>query len=375
MTDHLQTLANSASLFAALCISSTAAVIGIVPRAGPGRALVLALTSFLRVAKTPSLRFKDVASLDRLLRCISSNQFAVVTGTRGIGKSVVVDTTTQRTSGVTSIFVRPDTSQCTIVMEALSGVANTSACFVHPHSSVRRILWWHRLFFPPPIVVLRIGERGDGQDFAEIPGAARELAGFGLRVLVDGSANSLPPELFRTTRQIVLELEDMPLETLRRIPAFAGLFDMLRVENLESAVWGVLGGVPADYEELVAMLKGADCSGPDNRRVVLCYLRSVISKAIDCRDSLLAGCPAMREVLGEFKGRAEVRKSLLAEKRIPAQTTYKVLRTVLTDEGMMLVPVDAATALVLTHDFRVPPTIEALLDLLSPPAVAPVVVV
>lgn len=348
-----------------LFVTSSAAVAGIVPRAGPGRAFVLAVKSLTRVAKTPSVHSKEVVALGCLLRETSSDQYIVTTGKKGVGKSVVVDTTTQRTCGVTSIPVAPGTSQRTIVLDALSEIANSRVGFVDPRPSVRRILWWYSWFLPRPIIVLRAGERRDGQDFADIPGAARELAGYGLRVLIDGSTNSVPPELLSTKRQVVLELEDMPLETLRRIPAYAGLFDVLRTEGLESAAWGVLGGVPADFDELVTLPVAAGLL-TDSGRVVVDYLRAEIGKAIDRRDSLLAGFSEMREVLGEFKVRAAVRKSLLIEKRIVAPSPNKVLRVVLVDGDIMLVPADAATALLLTHGLQVTPSIETLMSLVSP---------
>lgn len=378
MMDHLVTLSNVATILTLVAVSSTAAAAGMVPRAGPGRALALAVKSLTHVAKTPSARFKEVTALAGLLRVASSTQYIVVTGKKGVGKSVVVDTITQRTCGVTSIPVAPGSSQRTIVMDALSEVANSRISFVDPRASVRRILWWYRWLLPPPIVVLRAGERLDGQNFAELPGAARELVGYGLRVLVDGSTNSLPPELLLTKRQLVLELEDMPLETLRCIPAYSGLFDVLRVEGLESAAWGVLGGVPADYDELVTLLKEANFAAagkPDYRRVVVNYLRDVIAWAIYRRDSLLDVCPKMREVLGEFKVRAAVRISLLTEKGIIAPSPNKVLRAVLNlnEGGVVLVPADAATALVLMHGLKVAPSIEALLALLSPRPEAPAV--
>ena len=170
--EHLQTLANVATILT-LVVSSTVAAAGIVPRAGPGRALVLAVKSLTRVAKTPSARSKEVTALVGLLRDASSNQYIVVTGKKGVGKSVVVDTTTQRTCGVISIPVAPGSSQRTIVMDALSEVANSRISVVDPRASVRRILWWYRWLLPPPIVVLRAGERLDGQIFAEVPGRTR----------------------------------------------------------------------------------------------------------------------------------------------------------------------------------------------------------
>ena len=47
-------------------------------------------------------------------------------------------------------------------------------------------------------VVLRVSEKMEHEEYAKLPGAARELANLGLRVLIDGSLNSLPIETLNT---------------------------------------------------------------------------------------------------------------------------------------------------------------------------------
>ena len=50
----------------------------------------------------------------------------------------------------------------------------------------------------------------EGEAHAGLPGTARELTGYGLRILIDGATNSLPSsETLTTLRQRVLDLEPM----------------------------------------------------------------------------------------------------------------------------------------------------------------------
>ena len=237
----------------------------------------------------------------------------------------------------------------------LSEIANSRVGFIDPCSSVRRILWWYGLFLPRPLVVLRAGERRDGQDYADIPGAARELAGYGLRVLIDGSTNSLPLEVLTTLRQDVLELEPMPRNILHSIPEYESLFRVLREEGLEDVTWQVLGGVPAHFDEIVTQLKRNEPAA--YRRVIVNYVLDEVGKAISRRDRMLAAHPAMKTVLDIFKTQNEVPESLMTEKGFVSPSPNKVLRMVLRSHIAKLVPADAAMALVLHFCLSTTPSI------------------
>ncbi len=100
-------------------------------------------------------------------------------------------------------------------------------------------------------MVIRVPERQIGQNYADVTAAVRALADdFGLRVIVDGSPNSLPPELLTTKRQTVIDVEPMSKEQIQSIPELKGLIDFLKNHNLDEPVWKVLGGSPADYLKL-----------------------------------------------------------------------------------------------------------------------------
>jgi len=69
--------------------------------------------------------------------------------------------------------------------------------------------------------MIRVPERLSGQNYADVPAAVRDLADlYGLRVVVDGSPNSLPPELLATKRETVIAVELMSKEQIESIPEF-----------------------------------------------------------------------------------------------------------------------------------------------------------
>ena len=362
MEEALQTFANMANI-ASVIIPSIAVLAGVVPRVGPGRALALAVRSWVLRAKKVSQWDDATHTLRSMLRNLGEDQYIVVTGQKGVGKTVVVNTATQRTCGVVSVPVAPGTLQDVIVMKALSEIANSRLGFIDPRPSVRRVLWWYGWFLLRPLVVLRAGERMDGELYAEFPGAARELAGYGLRVLIDGSTNSLPSEVLTTLRQAVLELEPMPRNILLSIPEYESLFRVLREEGLEDVTWQVLGGVPAHFDVIVTQLKRNEPAA--YRRVIVNYILDEVGKAIDRRDTMLAAHLAMKSILDLFKTQNEVPKSLLTVKGIASPSPNKVLRIVLRGDCMMLVPADAAMALVLRFCLSTTPSIEMLQKLLA----------
>ena len=100
-------------------------------------------------------------------------------------------------------------------------------------------------------MVIKIPERLCDQKYASVTAAVRELADdYGLRVVVDGLPNSIPPELFTTKRERVMAVEPMSKEQIESIPEFKGLIDFLKSRNLDDPVWKVLGGSPVDYLKL-----------------------------------------------------------------------------------------------------------------------------
>ena len=78
-------------------------------------------------------------------------------------------------------------------------------------------------------MVISVPERLSGQNYADAPAAVKYLADlYGLRVVVDGSSNSTPPELLATKREIVVVVEPMSKELIDSIPEFKDLIDFLK---------------------------------------------------------------------------------------------------------------------------------------------------
>jgi hypothetical protein len=119
-----------------------------------------------------------------------------------------------------------------------------------------------------------------------VTSAVRDLADlYGLRVVVDGSPNSLPPTLLATKRETVIAVESMSKEQIESIPEFKGLIDFLKSHNLDEPVWKVLGGSPADYlklEEAITdnKLSLSDTASEEVVNQVKNHLQSVLTKSL-----------------------------------------------------------------------------------------------
>jgi hypothetical protein len=82
--------------------------------------------------------------------------------------------------------------------------------------------------------VIPADERLAGQKYAELPQSARQLAKFGVLVIIDASDNSIPPQL--TTRELIYEMQPMPDELISTIPQLIILFDFLKKIKLYDEV-------------------------------------------------------------------------------------------------------------------------------------------
>ena len=92
----------------------------------------------------------------------------------------------------------------------LRDVTGIRFSFLDLHSNARRVITFHRLFFRnPPIVVISVPERGPRENYADVTAAVRGLTDkFNLKVLVDGSPDSIPPNILTTERQVVLSVNE-----------------------------------------------------------------------------------------------------------------------------------------------------------------------
>ena len=188
-----------------------------IPKVGPGRAIMLALRSYFRSGPAfASMRTRDKGALLSTLKCLGQHQFIICKGPRGIGKTHMIREALIRTPGVVHLEIAAGTANNDIVNRAYAAIANTKGMF---SDDGRRVLWWYRLLFRrSPIVVIAAMERTAahvhaGVRLADVSGAARRLAGAGIRVIVDASENSISP-FESTLRETILHLSPLPFEVL-----------------------------------------------------------------------------------------------------------------------------------------------------------------
>ncbi len=135
----------------------------------------------------------------------------------------------------------------------LQEITNIRLRWFNLSANTARVLWFYNFFGRAPVVVIRVPERQKGEPYAQVTSAVRGLADdFGLRVIVDGSPNSLPPEVNATKRQLTMQVMPMDRELIENITdsKFSMLMKFLKQHALDAGVWKVLGGCPQDYNML-----------------------------------------------------------------------------------------------------------------------------
>jgi hypothetical protein len=207
-------------------------------------------------------------------------------------------------------------------------------------------------------VVIRVPERLSGQNYADVPAAVRDLADlYGLRVVVDGSPYSLPPELLATKRETVIAVEPMSKEQIESIPEFKDLIVFLKSHNLDEPVWKVLGGSPADYlklEEAIADNKSSlsDTASEEVVNQVKNHLQSVLTKSLT--KNVANSSFNTKQIINIFREKKIIRipKMELEAEWLLLDFPNKVFREVKTMEGRYIVPSSPAVSLIIAENIE-----------------------
>ena len=279
----------------------------------------------------------------------------------------MVDTSLEYTVGVVILRVPAGTSEHVIMADAFKAITRSNISFLDHSASARRVLWWHHFFFrQPATVVLRAAERKPTQEYADLDSSARALTNdYGARVLIDASNNSLSDSAIATKREDVLEVEPMQREMLEELPELQLLHEALKSANLADVVWMCVGGNPADYRNLVTKWTRQ----PNKlEQVVSLFVQNLIGTALSAVSGSVAADSRKHNLYLLFRECSEVPESLLQEMNLVRSSPDKVLRAVrmrsLTGSRgggqRILIPADAATALVLRRGISVVPSIEEL---------------
>lgn len=223
-------------------------------------------------------------------------------------------------------------------------------------------------------MVIRVPERLSGQKYADVPAAARELADeYGLRVVVDGSPNSIPPELLATEREIVFAVEPMSKELMESVSEFKDLIDFLKSHNLDEPVWKVLGGSPIHYKKLnalvVNMLSLRNTATDEIVNQVKDHLQSVLLKAFT--KTVLSSSANTKHIINIFREKqtTKIPKAELEAMGFPLDYPNKVLRDVfVAKEDLYIVPSSPAVSLIISENVQSAAGVRELRDKLFKPA-------
>jgi hypothetical protein len=341
--------------------------VGLVPRIGPGRAVWIALRSRFAFKPNPeSLRFAEIKLLRSMIARKDIGQgYLVVTGEKGVGKTCLLNTVTSKTAGVIKLEAQPGQSQDTIIKNTLQELANPPFKFMNPLKSAPRVIFWHRLFTlgRSPLVVINATEREIGHGYAGLTGAVRTLVDkYNLRVIVDGSPNSISDSLLRTTRQSVFEIKPMTKEMVWQIGQLQDLFKYAKEAGLEDSMFAVLGGIPSRYEELWRNSKIDLQAGRDAREVIGAHLCAAVSDAI----KLVKDAQDMDEIINLFDKATNVIPShLVKAKKLKRPTPDEVFREVEQSGVFVLIPASNAIGIVLRHNLTEEPSLTELEKLLK----------
>ena len=147
---------------------------------GPSRAFSLALRSQLFRCPNPmTSRMEELQELRPTLMTKTKPQYVVVTGPKGVGKTVLVQSATA-TCGVVDVNISPGSSCKEILFDAYSTIARPTIRYslLSYEPMALQVLWFYNLFTrQPPTIIVHLLERSEGNKaFADITGAVHVLA-------------------------------------------------------------------------------------------------------------------------------------------------------------------------------------------------------
>lgn len=370
LTDIVSLTANSKAILGGAGSLALFSVAGVIPRVGFVRAFTLGFRSFIQPTYPLSVRKSEIKQLNDAILWMKKGSYIVVTGGKGNGKTCLIDTALNRHFGVVKISTKSGADKDLIIDQALRAITGIQLDFWKPVGSARRLLFFYSsLFKKPPIVVIRVPERLHDQPYADLPSAVRALADdFGLRVVVDSSPNSIPPELLATYRETVINVEPMSKEQIESISEFKVLIEFLKSRNLDNLVWKVLGGSPAKYLKLIEdlenkllLLHPASHEAVDQ---VKKHLFSVLLSAFYM--NVVKSSPMTKEIIKEFRKTNEAKISSADLEAIGLSLDFpnKVFREikVVGNDYMFIEPSSPVLALIISENVRCDDDLHKLRD-------------
>jgi hypothetical protein len=215
--------------------------------------------------------------------------------------------------------------------------------------NARRVLRWFDMFGrEKPVVVVQVPERLANEPYASVPGAVRHLVEvYGVNVIVDGCPNSVPPELLRTNRECVINVEPMSREQLEAIPESREFVEFLKNHKLDDAVWKVVGGRPAKFLQIELAFSCASEKSSEKVEAV----KSAISRVlVTGKHTIFKSSANTKEIVKLWMAKKWEKVSVaeLNKSGFQLDIPNKVFREVTEGKVKFIVPADPATGLILS---------------------------
>jgi len=280
------------------------------------------------------------------------DMYILVTGGKGLGKSCLIQTTLHRKFGVIFTSTQSGQSKEDIVKKVQVEITNIRNNLWDLTSNTKRVLFFYKLIFrSSPIVVISVPERSGGRDYADVTSATRELTDkFGLRVIIDGSPNSIPPDLKATGREIVMDIDRMSRDIVEKIPEFEDLISFLKKHHLDDGVWEVFGGNPLHYMQLKGIKAEFSDSQTDSIvNEIKDYALRHLMKALD--EQIVKSSPNTKAILNLFREKKATKIPKMELEAVGLQLDYpnKVFREVYEKDGIFVTFSSPAIRLIVSN--------------------------
>ncbi len=259
-------------------------------------------------------------------------------------------------------------SKDVIVNQAMREITGIRVNMYDLTANAQRTLFFYRWFFKfPPVVVLRVPERQQGQEYADVTAAVRFLADeLQLAPIIDGSPNSIPPEALSTRRESIIVVEPLKQEQLNEIEDLEVFLAFLKEHRLDDLVWKVLGGVPAHYLTMQRHLRFpvvlTSQGAPEIIGSVVKYMLSTLSDALN--KQVAKGSPMTKSIVKVFREHGVSRMTVMELEELKLEIEYpnKVFREMKTSIDWFVVPASNAVGLIITENIHSGKEIEALVE-------------
>ena len=278
------------------------------------------------------------------------DNFVIVSGPKGVGKTVAVATAFRGQMGVIHINISAGDSARRIIQKALGAVANVPNTSTSVNYAGPRVIFWYQLMFRHyPLVILNINERSPHDPHANFAEAAKTSTyNYRLRVLVEGSNNTLPDELFATKRGRSIDVVEMDQGTVESISEFKISITSLREADLADVVYHIIGGVPADYDALWKDTAGR--SGQKFSEAVDSFLFNLLDEAVIAKSATLHSHPAVSKLYDLFNTEKAVAQARADVNQVTRPSPDRTLRVVNVNGKRFLIPSTRAMAYILHND-------------------------